>query len=1139
MIKNPALVLLLVSMLIALAAHQTISAGEVPADSASDATLPKAEDIRALQEKITKAGDIDKASQEQALSIYTQALEQLELAAEWAARAKEFRASQAEAPEMLRQLSSELSLPAATVPDRPDPTAGLSEMEQQLLQAESSLEAANRLYQELQSEKARRAERRIELPNLLTIAKERLDRVAIEQLTIASPVDQARDVANRVRRYALAKEIDAYEQELLSYEMRGDLLEKRLELAELRIEGSQKIVAALSQSVDKKRRELTELAVKEAEQELGRVHPALRDLAAQNLELTRLRGEVSEAIKSARERAADSDEYINRLKQEFSKIEGRVAAAGLTHAIGQFLRKQHAGLPRERRLRRDIREIHVEIGAVQARIIELEDQLSYVKDVESMPDRLLGDLEVDIGEPEGRRIQRRVRELVADQQKYLEELIDDYGAYFSELVDYDVSQRRLLEETRLFARFIEEKILWIKSGKIFVPQDLLVAGDALVWLASPDGWRTSVQSAVGSVKTRPVICATLFIVIVFLLGMQRRLRRLMPVLTAHTSRKPATLVSTLKAFLLTFVLAGTVPALLWFTAWLLTASYESSEFAKAIANGLRSAAVIYLTVEIMKQLNVEGGVGAQTFKWRKGTRHQLLEILSWLRWIVIPAAFVAGAMDFQSNELFRNSLGRVAFIIPMIVLSIVAYRIARPSSSLMTQLRSTGRHKWLHPLRYIIAVAAIGIPAGLAIASFMGYHYTAYYLAWRFIETIWIFLALLLLDAFSHLWLRLRIRARALEQAASHTTEAAASTRLVMGDGIEVPIEDEAMDVATINTQTSRILNTAVIAGAVAGAWLIWSEVLPALSVLDQIKLWSTSVETAETVTRPDGSTTVNSFTVQVPVTLTDLGFSIVLLVVAFVAARNLPGLLEISLLEPLPLAPSVRYAITSLSKYTIAAIGIVIAFNAIGVSWSKVQWLVAAMTVGLAFGLQEIFANLVSGIIILFERPIRVGDVVTVGNVSGTVSRIRIRATTITDWDRRELIVPNKHFITEQILNWTLSDAIIQIIVPVSVGRGSEVVRVREILHTLASEDPMVLKEPEPSVIFKGAGPGALRFELRVFIRREDYSEVLDALNSSIEAGLKKANIDIAVDRQENQARTVSPHFSPGSREQAQDSCS
>ena len=162
------------------------------------------------------------------------------------------------------------------------------------------------------------------------------------------------------------------------------------------------------------------------------------------------------------------------------------------------------------------------------------------------------------------------------------------------------------------------------------------------------------------------------------------------------------------------------------------------------------------------------------------------------------------------------------------------------------------------------------------------------------------------------------------------------------------------------------------------------------------------------------------------------------------------------------------------------------------------------------------------SGIIILFERPIRIGDVVTVGNVSGTVSRIRIRATTITDWDRKELIVPNKHFITQQILNWTLSDAIIRVIFPVSVSRGSEVEHVKSILLAIAREHPLVLPEPEPSIVFKGFGPGALQFDLRVFIRREDYAKVLDAINTAIEEGLKKADIEIAVDRQEIQVRSA-----------------
>ena len=95
-------------------------------------------------------------------------------------------------------------------------------------------------------------------------------------------------------------------------------------------------------------------------------------------------------------------------------------------------------------------------------------------------------------------------------------------------------------------------------------------------------------------------------------------------------------------------------------------------------------------------------------------------------------------------------------------------------------------------------------------------------------------------------------------------------------------------------------------------------------------------------------------------------------------------------------------------------------------------QWLIAAISVGLGFGLQEILANFVSGLIILFERPVRVGDVVTVGDVTGVISRIRMRATTITNWDRKEFIVPNKEFVTGRLLNWTLSDQVNRIVINV-----------------------------------------------------------------------------------------------------------
>lgn len=118
--------------------------------------------------------------------------------------------------------------------------------------------------------------------------------------------------------------------------------------------------------------------------------------------------------------------------------------------------------------------------------------------------------------------------------------------------------------------------------------------------------------------------------------------------------------------------------------------------------------------------------------------------------------------------------------------------------------------------------------------------------------------------------------------------------------------------------------------------------------------------------------------------------------------------------------------------------------FGSLGVSWDKLQWLAAALSVGLGFGLQEIFGNFVSGLIILFERPVRIGDTVTIGTFSGTVSKIRIRATTITDFDRKEVIIPNKAFVTERLINWSLSDTVTRVVIRLGVAYGSDLDKVK-----------------------------------------------------------------------------------------------
>jgi len=227
-------------------------------------------------------------------------------------------------------------------------------------------------------------------------------------------------------------------------------------------------------------------------------------------------------------------------------------------------------------------------------------------------------------------------------------------------------------------------------------------------------------------------------------------------------------------------------------------------------------------------------------------------------------------------------------------------------------------------------------------------------------------------------------------------------------------------------------------------------------------------------------------------ISLFNLIVALIIVVITYILVRNIQGILEILL-----------FSRVKLSQGT---------FSTLGMSWSKLQWLFAALSVGLGFGMQEIFANFVSGIILLFERPIRVGDTVTINDVTGTVAKIRIRAITMIDPDRKEVIVPNKSFVTGQVTNWALSNTVTRLVVSVGVAYGSDLDLVKRLLLQAAHEQPSVLKDPEPRALFLTFGASTLDHELRVYVGQvSERNDTLDALNRRVNELFAENNIDIA----------------------------
>jgi small-conductance mechanosensitive channel len=263
----------------------------------------------------------------------------------------------------------------------------------------------------------------------------------------------------------------------------------------------------------------------------------------------------------------------------------------------------------------------------------------------------------------------------------------------------------------------------------------------------------------------------------------------------------------------------------------------------------------------------------------------------------------------------------------------------------------------------------------------------------------------------------------------------------------------------------------------------------------------------------------------QISLTLGSVGLFVLSVYVAFWVARTVRVLLRDEVLPNMDLPRGVGNSISSLSYYALVLIGLLVSLAAAGFETSQFAIIFGALGIGIGLGLQNVVNNFVSGLILMFERPLQPGDVVEVSGTSGKVRSIGMRATTLTTFEGADVVVPNGTLLSEKLINWTLSDMNRRIDVEVAVGYGSNPRRVLELLQEVALGTPGITPEPPPAVVFKGLGTSSLDFGIRawtndfgdwVTIRTEMTMRVLEALNQE--------GIEIPFPQQAIHVRSVPP---------------
>lgn len=1088
-------------------------------------------DVEALRTAVGENTQLDETIKSRALQLYDEALALFPGIEESQAKAAEFDRMIEEAPGRLEELREAQNTPVSDEAPQIPENASLTEMEAMLATADAAYKEAQASYENLMREPNRRAERRRAIPDLQAAVNQRLQD-ARAQLGEAAPAGEAAELTAarrtlaQVRIQAANAELHAYSREVSAYDSRGQLLDLRQLEARRRLAYAERQFKAIQERTTQLRRIEAERAAEEARQamqEITKADPAIRDtaveLAATNQALADLRtgkDGIAGKIESATAQLETVSSALRTLEDEYERIIERVAAGGLNSTVGVLLRRQKGLLPDIRELRANVRERREEITEIELATSDLREQRLALADTSVALEERITSL-TNISDYERDQIRRTVNDLLSNQRSLLDALQRDFESYFGVLFDLNTREAQLAESAAMFRDYINENIFWVAGTGPLDFNALQGVLPASLWLSDPDAWFDAPYIMLEDFFARLPLHIGLAVLLPILIFLRRKARLKIRDLGREARKKRSTTFShTIEALALSIFVSVAFPAYITLLLLHLGVALESLAQADALLDGALFTAYIYFFVEALRTVFMRDGLADAHFGWPE-TRLRSARVLVTAVFIgLIPLTIVIFGLEAQNEESYKEGLGRICYVLALLSVAFAMQTLTSKVYHALREQQSTNWYVTNTTVRRAIRFAMTGLPLGLAIAAIAGYYYSALQLGMRFYFTLVLISAAMLLIALVRRWMILTRRELAIDQARRRREAARAESEATEENrDVSIPSEseliDEELDLVRIDVQTQKLVRMLALVGIVFGGWFIWSDVVPALNVFNRVELWTVTETVEETVSGPEGAEEIVSRTRTVPITLANFGMAVIMLMIMWAGLKNVPGLLEIFLTRKLQMASGERYATLAVIRYVIIGIGLFLAFNAMGVGWSRLQWLFAALSLGLGFGLQEIFANFVSGLILLFERPIRVGDVVTVNGTSGTVSQIRIRATTIIDWDRKELIVPNKSFVTGELVNWNLTEEKLRVVVKVGIAYGSDVRKAKELMLKVANDHPLTLKDPQPQVYFLGFGDSSLDLELRVFSPDlGNFLVILDDMHMGIDETFREHSIEI-----------------------------
>ena len=827
------------------------------------------------------------------------------------------------------------------------------------------------------------------------------------------------------------------------------------------------------------------------------------EVADQNAKFADQWADLVETHLALSQRVRDAKTKLNATTGDFEDVNAKINQYGLTPTIGLLLQQKKAQL--ELSQVQDSQTIYTsqELGRARQQQLEIEMVRHDGSNPVQQAAEIMAAAGYDRANHQNNAVALQLQDLLRQRHQWLGLLhqgYQDYGQKLGELDSTTAASSRLTSDYR---KLIDRHITWIRSGDPISGSDIRNLDDGLAAMFDSERtgdfgfslqqkWKASPVSGIGLIAGILMISIVRMRAKSWLIGIGNHKRM---VESTANSRKVA-------AGILTTLIAFAFPSMLHLIArWL--GSGMVSESTLHASSGFYATSLVSLLVEVPRQLLRNHGYLNKHADVELPRRERATAFLTLIGFGLVLAAYTVTLIGLADHGIWYGSLARFGFMAAMLLAAWTFHLALRPTGGFLEPLIAKFGGRVIYRIRLVIYLVGVGFPIAMMVLAALGYGFTANVLITRAIIT----LVGLLVGA--TLWPGLKIVSASLWQTLTRATPPQSHSsdfrtldnKMDSGSHVTGFLGEQFLE---LKHQLAFLCQCALVVGAILSFGWLWVDIFPNVRLGNPV-VWTVNQTVTQSSVDASGQTIASAVVESTPVTALHLLFAAATLFVAFQLAKLLPAMFDALVLQRVSFDEGMEHLSLVLGRCLLFGVGCLIACQWVGVRWEMIQWLAVGLTIGLGFGLQDMVRNLFGGLVVLFEKPARLGDLITVGKVTGRVATQKLRTTVLSDDDGREMIIPNKNFVNQDVVNWMGAGRLTVIPIEVAVNRDERPADVCRMLQQLVMEQTEILLTPAPQATLVCVGQNSQRIEVRAWIEQgRDATHFRDALLRTVRTYLQ-----------------------------------